>query len=153
MSLYESDSALFTQTNPPRQHFAPANLGKCSVCKISWYNNHSLSENRDWGQHFDTVPHKHLLKKLKLFGLTGNELKWIKYFLSGRQQGVVVNGTFSKWKPVLSGIPQGSVLRPVLSVIFMNNLPVKSYCKIFADDTKFLKPYHVPVCMTNRYYK
>ena len=47
------------------------------------YNNHSLSENRDWGQHFDTVPHKHLLKKLKLFGLTGNELKWMKYFLSG----------------------------------------------------------------------
>ena len=68
-------------------------------------------------------------------------LKWIKDFLSGRQQRVVVNGTFSKWKPVLSGIPQGSVIGPVLFIIFINDLPevVKCSCKIFADDKKVYK--------------
>ena len=95
----------------------------------------------DFKKAFDTVPHKRLLKKLQSFGITGNVLKWIKDFLSGRHQRVVVNGTFSKWKPVLSCIPQGSVLGPVLFIIFINDLPevVKCYCKIFADDTKLYK--------------
>ena len=95
----------------------------------------------DFKKAFDTVPHKRLLKKLQSFGITGNVLKWIKDFLSGRHQRVVVNGTFSKWKPVLSGIPQWSVLGPVLFIIFINDLPEvdKCYCKIFADDTKLYK--------------
>ena len=95
----------------------------------------------DFRKAFDTVPHKRLLKKLESFGITGTVLKWLEDFLSNRQQRVVVNGTFSNWKPVLSGIPQGSVLGPVLFIIFINDLPdyVKCICKLFADGTKLYK--------------
>jgi len=90
---------------------------------------------------FDTVPHQRLLKKLVSYGVTGKLLDWIKNFLSGRRQRVVVNGELSAWADILSGIPQGSVLGPILFVIFINDLPdvVRSTTKIFADDTKLFR--------------
>ena len=88
---------------------------------------------------FDTVPHKRLLSKLYGYGIRGSILEWIKDFLSNRQQYVSVNGKESGSIPVTSGVPQGSVLGPILVIYFMiNYLPdvVKCICEIFADDTK-----------------
>ena len=90
---------------------------------------------------FDSVPHKRLILKLERLGITGNLLRWIKNFLSERKQRVVINGISSDWTDVISGVPQGSVLGPILFILYVNDLPdkVKSYCKIFAGDTKLYK--------------
>jgi hypothetical protein len=90
---------------------------------------------------FDTVPHRRLIKKLEAYGIKGSLLTWIKNFLSGRRQRVVVNGKLSTWAEIFSGIPQGSVLGPILFVIFINDLPDDVTCtaKIFADDTKLFQ--------------
>ena len=96
----------------------------------------------DFSKAFDTVPHQRLINKLKTYGIDGNILNWIASFLKDRQQRVRVNNSFSNFEPVLSGIPQGSILGPVLFIIFINDLPdvVSSTCKIFADDTKIYGP-------------
>ncbi len=92
----------------------------------------------DFAKAFDTVPHQRLLKKLEGYGITGNILGWITDFLTNRRQRVAVNGSFSSWTPVLSGIPQGSVLGPVLFICYINDMPgeVNSMIEMFADDTK-----------------
>jgi len=92
----------------------------------------------DYCKAFDTVPHRRLLVKLVQLGVTGKLLKWIKNFLAGRHMRVMVQDTFSKWIKVLSGVPQGSVLGPLLFLIFVNELPdwIVSSMKMFADDTK-----------------
>ncbi len=90
---------------------------------------------------FDTVPHKRLISKLKSYGFNQQITNWVKSFLTSRIQQVVVNGKKSRWMNVTSGIPQGSVLRPVLYVLFINDLPetVSSEVFLFADDTKIFK--------------
>jgi len=92
----------------------------------------------DFRKAFDSVPHQRLLNKLQAYGIKGKLLAWIRNFLTGRRQRVVYDGEKSEWSDVMSGIPQGSVLGPVLFVIFINDLPsvVKSAMKVFADDTK-----------------
>ena len=95
----------------------------------------------DFRKAFDSVPHKRLIKKLEGYGITGNLLKWLKNFLNDRKQRVVINGKSSKWSDVLSGIPQGSILGPLLFIIYINDLPgvVGSVCKLFADDCKLYR--------------
>ena len=91
----------------------------------------------DFSQVFDTVPHQRLLCKLKAYGIAGGINDWIRAFLTGRTHRVVVNSSLSSWLEVTSGIPQGSVLGPILFVLFINDLPdmVRSTAHIFADDT------------------
>ena len=87
---------------------------------------------------FDTVPHRRLLKKLHGYQIQGKVHAWIKELLTGRHQRVVVNNIQSDEESVLSGVPQGSVLGPVLFLIFINDLPdtIDASVRIFADDTK-----------------
>ncbi len=89
----------------------------------------------------DTVPHKRLIGKLKSYGLSPKIINWIKSFLSDRKQRVIVKGECSKECRVTSGIPQGSVLGPILFVLYINDLPeiVNSPVYIFADDTKLYR--------------
>ena len=89
---------------------------------------------------FDTVSHKLLLKKLNSYGITGNSLQWFKSYLEDRSQAVNINSTLSDFRHINIGIPQGSILGPLLFIVFVNSLPdsVKSKCVMYADDTTLL---------------
>ena len=94
----------------------------------------------DFMKAFDKVPHLRLLHKLEKYQITGQISRWIRSFLLGRKQRVIVNGEKSEWKDVTSGIPQGSVLGPILFVLYINDMPdvtsIGTDTYLFADDTK-----------------
>jgi ribonuclease P/MRP protein subunit RPP40 len=92
----------------------------------------------DFSKAFDTVPHVRLMKKLEAYGIQGMLWCWVEDFLRNRRQKVTVNGASSDWLKVHSGIPQGSVLGPLLFVLYINDMPdvLENMAMMFADDSK-----------------
>ena len=92
----------------------------------------------DFQKAFDKVPHIRLLSKIHGHGIRGNIHRWLGDWLSERKQRVVINGNSSDWRDVISGVPQGSVLGPILFIIYVNDIDDGITSKItkFADDTK-----------------
>ena len=98
----------------------------------------------DFSKAFDTVPHNRLLHKLHHYGIRGQLNTWIASFLKTRQQRVVVDGAHSEWVHVDSGVPQGTVLGPMLFLAHINDLPAAinkdTKCRLFADDCLLYRP-------------
>ena len=101
----------------------------------------------DFAKAFDKVDHQILLQKLKNIGITGRILAWIRNFLQDREQVVLVGGVHSYIAKVLSGVPQGTVLGPILFLIFANDINCVLHSKVgsFADDTRVFKS--ISTCM------
>ena len=96
----------------------------------------------DFSKAFDKVSHKLLLHKLRSYGFSGSLLKWFNNYSTNRTQRVVIDGCYSDWLPVFSGVHQGSILGPFFFFIFINDLPdvVRSFdIALYADDSKIFK--------------
>ena len=92
----------------------------------------------DFAKAFDSVPHQRLILKLRQAGIRGKIIEWIQEYLNHRHQRVILKNGVSQWLPVTSGVPQGSILGPILFLIYVNDLPdyVSNTAKMFAGDTK-----------------
>ena len=94
----------------------------------------------DFEKAFDRVPHKRLISKLYSYNINEDIIKWIKAYLENRIQRVKIQNSYSKWGNVISGIPQGSILGPLLFIIYINEL--SNICDsgsclfLYADDAK-----------------
>ena len=102
-----------------------------------------LSVFLDLSKAFDTLNHLILLNKLKFYGLSNTPLKWFESYLYGRQQFVDFDGTASSTAMINTGVPQGSILGPLLFIIYMNDIHMASNkfnAILYADDTNLISP-------------
>ena len=96
----------------------------------------------DYAKAFDKVDHQLLLSKLQLYGFHSEIIRWIESFLTNRSQQVIVDGYMSITAPIISGVPQGTVLGPILFLIFINDIAScvsHSTLRCFADDTRIYR--------------
>ena len=120
----------------------PGRNNRCHGSGIwCWYNISGLHKDLR-----DKNPHKHLLEKLWGYGIRRKIYSWIKAFLKNRTQRVAVNGCFSSYEKVTSGIPQVSVFGPILFVNYINDLPyvIQVMMRMYADDSKILRRLNTP---------
>ena len=95
----------------------------------------------DFSKAFDMVDHDILIDKLHKYGIRGNALKWMQSYLQGRQQYVTIDGSESTKTPIIHGVPQGSILGPLLFIIYINDLPnIYKIAKfiLYADDANII---------------
>ena len=125
--------------------------GRSTVSQLlSCYNDWCLTRNSskasdviflDLSKAFDSVPRERLLLKLNRYGIDGQLDLWFRNLLTNGKQRVLIRGSYSDWSPVTSGVPQGSILGPVMFLIYVNDIPdiITSTAKLFADDTKIYR--------------
>ncbi|CAG9134857.1 unnamed protein product [Plutella xylostella] len=142
--------------NQLKTSFSPAQhgflRGRSTVSNLILFNNF-ITEQMDSGNQvvavytdyskaFDRIDHKLLIKKLRNVGVRGNLLKWFVSYVQNRSQAVVLNGFSSSWMSIPSGVPQGSLLGPILFIIFINDIEscfLNSEYLLFADDMKVFR--------------
>ena len=134
--------------SPDQSGYIP---GDSTVCQLTTlYNSicQGLDEKHsiqfvffDLSKAFDRVWHEGLIHKLRLFGIRGRLLSWFQNYLTDRRQRVVLGGKFSDWLTIKAGVPQGSVLGPLLFLIYIDDLArlIRCFKKLFADDTCIYK--------------
>ena len=122
--------------------------GKSTVAQLlTSYDDWATARNRskpadmaflELSKAFDSVPHKRLLLKINCYGIDDPLLTWLDNFLNNRQQRVAIRGTYSDWSMVKSGVPRGTIIGPILFLIYVNDITdnINSTVKPFADDTK-----------------
>ena len=106
----------------------------------------------DMSKAFDKVWHKGLLSKLQSYGVNSEFYTLLNNYLLRRKQRVILNGVTSSWKPIMSGVPQGSIPGPLLFIVFINDLPDNLVCnpKLFADDVSLIAVMHDKhICTSN----
>ena len=105
----------------------------------------------DISKAFDRVWHRGLLFKLSASGIRGQLLKWFSSYLSDRKQRVILSNTFSNWASINAGVPQGSILGPLLFLVYINDIvnDIGSTIKLFADDTSLYIIVDDPITSSN----